>query len=222
MTPLDNPVHGALTSVHDALSISHGGARRYPYAVARYAGLATPAAFGDLRAITEPEDSIRFFTPAALTVPAPWTVTSREPIEQMLATRPLDVPRHELVPLAADDVPAMLELATLTRPGPFFTRTIELGRYLGVKRDGRLVAMAGERLKLDGFTEISGLCTHPGHRGQGYGRSLLAALVDLALGEGKAPFLHVRAGNQARASYERLGFATRAHLHLTVVRRGRY
>jgi ribosomal protein S18 acetylase RimI-like enzyme len=219
VTPLDNPMWEALTSGHAGLAIAHGSARRYPYEIARFAGLATPGAVGDLEPITEPGDVVAFFTTDALALPGGWSLLQQRTIEQMIAGARLPAPRHELVPLADDDVPEMLELAALTQPGPFFARTIETGRYFGVKVDGRLAAMAGERLRLSDFTEISAVCTHPDHQGHGYGRSLVAALVNLTLDEGRAPFLHVKQENGARALYEKLGFTTRADMYLTISRR---
>ena len=110
--------------------------------------------------------------------------------------------------LGAGDVPEMLELAAVTEPGPFFARTIELGLYLGIRDGGRLVAMAGERMLLDDYTEISAVCTAPSHQGRGYARSLMAALMHKVLDEGREPFLHVKQENGARLLYERLGFRT--------------
>jgi ribosomal protein S18 acetylase RimI-like enzyme len=219
VTPLDNPMWAALTTGHAALAIAHGDARRYPYEIARFAGLATPGAIGDLEAITEPGDVVAFFTPDALALPDGWSAELQRTIEQMLATERVPEPRHELVALDTADAPEMLALATLTQPGPFFARTIETGRYFGVKVDGKLAAMAGERLKLDDFTEISAVCTHPDHQGHGYGRSLVAALINLTLDEGRQPFLHVKQENGARALYEKLGFTTRAYMYLTISRR---
>jgi ribosomal protein S18 acetylase RimI-like enzyme len=211
---LDDPVQAALTSRHAALAIEHGAARRYPYAIAAYAA----GPFDDLAAITEPGDQVRLFSRDPLVVPAGWSVQLRKPMEQMVALRAV-AGAHDAEPLGPADVPEMLALAAVAEPGPFFARTIELGRYVGIRRDGRLVAMAGERLKLDGFTEISGVCAHPEHRGRGYGRSLVAALVAAALAEGQVPFLHVTPDNRARALYERLGFTTRTTMHLTAIRR---
>jgi hypothetical protein len=131
MTPLDDPVYEALTSAHASLAITHGNARRYPYEIARWAGLAAPDAFTDLEAITDPADIVAFTSPDAIEPPIGWSLERQRTIEQMVATRRVPAPRHELVALNTADVPAMLELAHLTQPGPFFARTIEMGRYLG-------------------------------------------------------------------------------------------
>src|SRR5262245_23008055 len=112
----------------------------------------------------------------------------------------------------------MLALTAATEPGPFLAETIQMGRYCGIRsNDGRLIAMAGERLKLEGFTEISAICTAPEFRGRGFARTLVAYLVDQTLNEGKMPFLHVKAENGAKILYQKLGFRVRRTIQLTVV-----
>src|SRR5262249_31862821 len=167
----------------------------------------------------EPGEMIAFATRAQLDRPGEWELVRTRQIEQMLATERPGPPRHEPLVLTAADVPEMLELAAATEPGPFFARTRELGLYLGIRDAGELVAMAGERMLLDDYTEISAVCTAPSHQGRGYARSLMAALMRKALDEGRKPFLHVKQENGARMLYERLGFHTSRFLHLTVVQR---
>ncbi|MFD0903600.1 GNAT family N-acetyltransferase [Actinomadura sediminis] len=115
-----------------------------------------------------------------------------------------------VVELGADDVPEMLDLAARTRPGPFCPRTRELGTYVGVRENGALVAMAGERLRPPGWTEVSAVCTAPDARGRGHAARLVRALVTRIAARGERPFLHVAKANAAAiALYERLGFETR-------------
>lgn len=118
--------------------------------------------------------------------------------------------RDDLVELGSEDVPEMLDLAALTRPGPFWRRTHELGRYVGVHHDGRLVAMAGERLRPPGWTEISSVCTAPNFRGRGLAAQVVSTLANGIVDRGERPFLHVAADNAgALALYQRLGFEVR-------------
>ena len=120
-------------------------------------------------------------------------------------------------PLGPDDAAEMLTLATLTRPQPFRERTHELGGFIGVRRDGRLGAMAGQRLRLDGFTELSGVRTHPDFRGQTLADALSRRVVSNILAGGDRAFLHAYAGHEATARlYESLGFAVRAQVIYTV------
>ena len=112
----------------------------------------------------------------------------------------------------------MLALTAATEPGPFLAETIQMGRYFGIRsNDGRLIAMAGERLKLDGFTEISAVCTAPEFRGRGFARTLVAYLVAQTLNEGKMAFLHVKAENGAKILYQKLGFCVRRTIQLIVI-----
>ena len=120
--------------------------------------------------------------------------------------------------LTEADAPAMLALATLTKPGPFRLRTRELGPFIGVKRDGALVAMGGRRLRVDGFTELSGLCTHPDHRGKGYAAALARVIVGEILATGEGAFLHAFADHaDSIAFYRRMGFEVRAPVTYTIL-----
>jgi predicted GNAT family acetyltransferase len=114
----------------------------------------------------------------------------------------------------------MLDLTALTKPGPFGPRTHELGYYVGIRDGGKLVAMAGERLKVPGYTEISAVCTHPDHLGKGYAAALMSEIMRSIRARGEKPFLHVRGDNsRAIAIYERLGFHTRWQGHFAVLRK---
>jgi predicted GNAT family acetyltransferase len=146
---------------------------------------------------------------------------SRAPCHQMVAEAltPGEA-GFPIVELTDADAPEMLALATLTKPGPFVARTHELGRFVGIKQRGRLVAMAGERLRPEGFTEVSGVCTHPDHRGRGYAGGLVRAVAGAILARGETPFLHTFSSNaSAIALYESLGFVLRRVITMKVISR---
>lgn len=147
--------------------------------------------------------------------PSPrWRKVYDEPCAQMVSTRAPE-PSGRTVTLGAGDVDEMLALTELTRPGPFLARTHEVGRYRGVRQDGALVAMAGERFRLAGWTEVSAVCTHPGVQGRGHGARLTGDVVAGIASRGEQAFLHVVLSNTtARRVYERLGFMERAVLQV--------
>ena len=212
---LDNPVWGALTTAQQSMARSFGWARRFPNDVSPLAALQNPtrAAFSDLCTLVSPQESVGLFMREPIEVPGEWEITRSRPIDQMVFTE--SAPSTEsasgidppLEILNRANAPEMLALAGVTEPGPFLVNTIQMGRYFGIRSsDGQLIAMAGERLRLEGFTEISAVCTAPHFRGRGHARTLVAFLVARILREGKIPFLHVKAENGAKALYEKLGF----------------
>ena len=136
----------------------------------------------------------------------------------MICDASLDSPPLAPLPLGTTDVPEMLELTAATDPGPFLPQTIQMGSYVVIRAsDGRLVAMAGERLQSTAFAEISAVCTLPEFRGQGYARALVTFLVAQILATGKTPFLHVKSENGAKVVYRKIGFRLRAEIWLTVI-----
>ena len=141
--------------------------------------------------------------------PAGWEVLMIGEGVQMTGERLEVAPEPEAVPLGHADVPDMLDLTARTKPGPFLPRTYELGTYLGIRRQGTLVAMAGERLHPEGWTEISAVCTDEAWRGQGLGSRLIRAVGAGIRARGEIPFLHAVATNPAIALYEQLGFRLR-------------
>jgi predicted GNAT family acetyltransferase len=156
-----------------------------------------------------------------VTPPEEFKILLAETAEQMIGT-PAEspVPGVDIVTLGAADVPAMMALTELTKPGPFSTRTHELGTFLGIRIDGQLVAMAGERMKPANYTEMTAVCVHPSHRGRGYGQMLLAAISRQIAARGEIPFLHVFSNNDAAiALYRRQGMEIRRRLYVTVLQR---
>jgi ribosomal protein S18 acetylase RimI-like enzyme len=221
--PLDYPIWTALTTRQAVLAEGGALARRYPVPIAPFAAIADSSAdsFAALGALMSPSDIAVLFTPDAVTLPDNFKILLAETGEQMLGT-PAEAPAHgvEIARLGVDDVPAMLELTALTKPGPFSVRTQELGTFLGIRVDGQLAAMAGERMKPGNHTEITAVCVHPSHRGRGYGQILLSAVSRQIVARGEIPFLHVFTSNEsAIALYRRQGMEIRRRLHVTVLKR---
>jgi predicted GNAT family acetyltransferase len=161
------------------------------------------------------------FTPDPVTAAAEFKILLAETAEQMIGAPAQSPPGGvEIVTLGANDVAAMMALTELTKPGPFSLRTHELGTFLGIRIDGQLVAMAGERMKPAEYTEITAVCVHPSHRGRGYGQMLLAAISRQITARGEIPFLHVFSNNEsAIALYRRQGMEIRRRLHVTVLQK---
>ena len=181
------------------------------------------AASGDLRALDAlPADDIVLPTLERVAVPPGWRRTLEFPVLQMVADGVGALgPEPFGTRLTLADVPAMLELVSRAQPGPFAPRTIELGGYVGVRHEGRLVAMAGRRVAPTGWTEISGVCTHPDFRGRGHGRRLLLEVLRGIRTEGRRGFLTVLETNPATGLYESLGFAARRRFVLARLARER-
>ncbi|MFI1583390.1 GNAT family N-acetyltransferase [Embleya sp. NPDC020630] len=210
---LDNAVYTSLTGPHAGLAESKGRVRRYPVDVSPFAALPDDpgaADWADLAALAGPGVVVPLANGETLRPPEGWEVVMRVAGVQLLGDVVVGIPDDSLVRLTAADVPEMLDLVARTEPGPFLPRTIELGTYLGVRHNGALIAMAGERLHPPGWTELSAVCTDPAHRGRGLATRLVLALVAGIRGRGETPFLHASAGNaNAIRLYESLGFRLR-------------
>jgi GNAT superfamily N-acetyltransferase len=217
---LDNPIRFALTTDHETLARSHGLARRYPPDVSPLAALLHPTndAFADLRQLVSPDEHVAIFTASPVDVPGDWQIERSRWIDQMICEASLVPPPVAPLPLSSTDVPEMLELTAATEPGPFSPQTIQMGSYFGIRAgDGRLVAMAGERLRSTAFAEISAVCTHPEFRGRGYAQALTTFLAAQIQAAGKIPFLHVKSENGAKRVYQKIGFRVRSAIYLTVI-----
>jgi predicted GNAT family acetyltransferase len=221
MHRLDHPIWTALTTRQRALAEGGALARRYPPAITPFAAMADMSAqsFAALSALMSPSDVAVLFTPDPVTPSAEFKILLAETGEQMVGTSAESSIRGvETVTLGVGDVPAMMELTELTKPGPFGARTHELGTFLGIRADGRLVAMAGERMKSADYTEITAVCVHPDYRGRGYAQMLLGAVARQIVARGEIPFLHVFSHNSsAIALYRRQGMEIRRRLHVTVL-----
>jgi predicted GNAT family acetyltransferase len=130
------------------------------------------------------------------------------------------VATRQAIKLTKKDVPEMLDLLALAQPGPFLPRTIEMGNYYGIRQDGKLVAMAGERIHLQGYCEISAVCTHPNYRGRGYAAGLTTIVAEGIIARQEQPFLHLRPDNHAAMQlYKKLGFHLRSEIQLSLMQR---
>lgn len=209
---LDNPALASLTGPHAHFAERRGRVLRYPLDVSPWLAMPdVPDAddWADLAALAGPGTEVPLSGYAG-EVPDGWEVTFRSEGVQLVDDGVAAAPDPEAVPLGPRDVPEMLDLVRRTRPGPFLARTVELGTYLGIRREGVLVAMAGERLRPPGWTEISAVCTDPGHRGEGLAARLIRAVAHGVRERGETPFLHASARNtNALRLYESLGFRQR-------------
>jgi predicted GNAT family acetyltransferase len=218
--PLDRPAWTALHTRQLGLARGQGAALRYDAEHAIFAAVgdhasASLAALGTLIEATGP--AIVLQKDPLPPVPGTRVATHRMGVQMVAET--LSGPGElEFLELGDADAGEMLALATLTEPGPFFARTHRLGHFIGIRDAGRLVAMAGERMKPDGFTEVSGVCTHPDWRGRGYAGGLMRVVAARIAARGETPFLHAYADNQgAIALYESLGFRLRCNVNVTVL-----
>lgn len=221
--PLDHPIWNALTSTQSDLAEGDALARRFPPAIVPFAALAenSPANFAALGALMSRSDQAVLFTLEPVAAPPEFKVYLATTGEQMMGAPAEPSARGvEIVTLAAGDSRGMLELTKLTRPGPFTLRTHELGTFLGIKVNGQLVAMAGERMKPGNYTEITAVCVHPDYRGRGYAQILLGAVSRQMVARGEIPFLHVFSDNAAAiALYRRQGMEIRRRIYVTVLGR---
>ena len=219
---LDRPIWSALNSAHSKLAEGDELARRYPREISPFAAMCeiTIEAYESLKNLISDGEQVALFTPELLNPPKTLQIVRRIECDQMISTKTLakgswgkQISRMELA-----DVPEMLDLAEITKPGPFGTRTHELGTYLGIRDGGKLVAMAGERMRFDGFVEVSAVCVHPEHRGNGYARTLTTTVMQEIRRSGAVPFLHVIHANVHAASlYRQLGFVNRMDGWTTVL-----
>ena len=219
---LDRPVWSALATRHAAFAVGGDRARRFAPDINPLAGARddTVESLAELARLVPADGPLLLLQADAVVLPAGMVAASELPGVQMVLDRLAEVPLEpRIVALSAEaDGPAMLALAKLTNPGPFSTRTPELGEFFGVVEGGALIAMAGERLKHPGYSEISGVCTHPDARGRGLARSLSAHVAGRILERGETPYLHAYASNTpAIALYASLGFRLRAEMRVAAI-----
>ena len=222
---LDDPAWNALTGPHTALAVGDDRARRYPPDMSPFASVAdrgSDADWGRLAGLVGPDTTLGVFADAA---PEGWeAVAGYDCYQYVFEGGDLPAPPAlgddaRLVPLGEGDVAEALDLVERTRPGPFLPRTIDFGGYHGVRVGDRLAAMAGQRMRPDGWCEVSAVCSDPEWRGRGFALQVMLAVMRGILDRGERPFLHVETVNErAVAVYERLGFTRRKRLTVLVCR----
>ncbi len=218
---LTNPTYYALSGPQLELAEVRGRVLRYQPEVAPFLGLPDEPTEQDWADATEllGDGHVAAMMRPDPSLPASIKLVQQFGLVQLVAPDAFGVEDPDAVVLGPDDVPEMVALTALTDPGPFRTRTIECGRYLGLRRDGELIAMAGERQRLPGFVEISAVCTHPEHRGQGLATRLIRAIAAGIEQSGARPFLHTGATNAtAIRLYEALGFTISNRMAVTIVK----
>ncbi|WP_242108447.1 GNAT family N-acetyltransferase [Luteimonas aquatica] len=211
---LDNPFWSSLRTRHAGIAQRAGEAARYSADFAPFLGIAHARAAGDadLAALVAPGERVYLLGVAPARPPAGWRLEVLRPLAQMVC--PAAIAAVDGPEIAALETPAhradVLALTARVYPHYFRARTIEMGRYVGIYRDGCLAAMAGERLGMDALQEVSAICTHPDFNGRGYARRLTAMLCNANLAAGRLPFLHVSHENpRAEQLYARIGFRHR-------------
>lgn len=220
--PLDRPIWSALTTRQASLAVGANGALRFApgYGVFAASVDQSPESLAAITALDRPEGVICTVEADPVPVPPGLRLVKAATLAQMVLVELAPARARDIAveSLTGADAPAMLALATLTEPGPFFDKTHRLGDFFGVKQDGRLLAMAGERMKPDGFTEVSGVCAHPDARGRGYAGALMRAVIEQILARGETAFLHSYADNVgAIGLYRSLGFEVRSDMAMTML-----
>ncbi|MEE8398385.1 MAG: GNAT family N-acetyltransferase [Desulfobacterales bacterium] len=219
---LDNPIWHALNSHHRHLALRGDIAVRYAKEIFAVAALPQSNSPGleDLARLVEVGEITSLFGGSLPENLAGWEVLQDTHLPQMVCEDLKPSTPVDAIELTAEDVPDMRALVALAQPGPFQRRTIEMGYYLGLRKEGQLVAMAGQRMHLTGFCEISAVCTHPDHRGRGYAGALTTMQAEFILARGETPFLHLAPTNDAAMRlYEKLGFRHNKKIRLSILKR---
>ena len=224
MNPLDRPVWSSLCTAHAELSLGDDLARRYEPDVNRFASARddSEAALQALARLVQPSDPVFVLQVPDIRIPSDLIAIKQATGVQMIAEAPVAPPDEaaDIVALSDRDAAEMLALATLTEPGPFLRHTHRMGCFFGIRIDGRLAAMAGERFHFPGYTEVSGVCTHPDFRGRGLAKRLSRHVAAGIAARGETAFLHAWKSNEAAiALYRALGFRWRCDVNVAVLER---
>jgi len=221
---LDNPVWNALITGNKQFSNSDGQVKYFDEKISPFIGLKEYSAenFQRLHELIPHDNPIGFVSPVAVKIPETWKVLGNISAFQMVYDQPEPPAEIEavMVPLTREHIPEMLALTRLTNPGPFTERTIEFGHYQGIFQDGKLAAMAGQRLNPSPYAEISAVCTHPDYLGKGYAKQLMLSQIRRIKTASGTPFLHVRTDNErAIKIYEHSGFSTRKEMYIYFIKK---
>lgn len=231
MAVLDNPSWHALAGAQREFGIVGERAARYRPDISPIGAVAdgSAAALRELAGIVPSGAFVALFSPGAIKgeLQTLWRQAAVAPLSQWICPQPVAAPVREtaIVDLGAADAEAMYRLTKATDPGPFEMATHQLGDYVGIRADGELVAMAGERIRIEGaecaYREVSAVCTDAAYQGRGYAQALVAEIARRQQAAGAVPFLHVRDGSPAEAQairvYAKLGFVKRADIAMTIL-----
>jgi len=221
---LDNPLFNALLTGCKHFAEGSDDVKYFPKEVSPFAGtrdLSTDS-IAALYNMLPADRIVALITARQLEIPGQWTVIHQSAVYQMMGDKVLlpAADHEEIVTLTNNDVAQMLTLTKLTNPGPFEERTIEFGNYTGIFNGDKLVAMAGQRLHIDDYLEVSAVCTDPDHLGKGYARALIFHQIKKIRAMGKTPILHVRTDNtRAIEVYKTLGFTIRQQLNVRILKK---
>lgn len=224
MHELDRPVWSSLDTYHAPLSEGGALARQFAPDINLFASARDDSdeALTALTALVGVGKKVFVLQVPEIIVPRGFRVAKAAKGVQMVATGGLshEMSNDDFLSLGDSDASEMMALAKLTDPGPFLPRTHSMGAFIGVRIDGRLAAMAGERLRMPGYTEVSGVCTHPDFRGRGLAGRLSTSVAFAIKARGEQPFLHAWKTNLSAISlYERLGFHIRTEVNVAVLER---
>jgi len=223
---LDNPVWNALISGNKQLAFGNDQVRYFSPEVSPFVGLRdkNDKQFQMLYDIIPHDGPVGFVSSVEMETPQMWKLIQPNKAFQMVFEQSVDAPVAvaDILPLTEEHIPQMLALTKLTNPGPFVGRTIDFGHYYGIFEDDKLVAMAGQRLHIGKYAEISAVCTHPDHLGRGYAKQLLLSHIHRIKAANNVPILHVRTDNhRALSVYQNLGFKARAIIHFNILKKNK-
>lgn len=223
MHELSNPVWESLCTRQKDFNIGDEEIRFYPADVSPFLAVKNWDE-KDMQALTEriPTRSFSMVVENEVNLPPSFDIIFAIPLYQMVCKdlHPSETTGIEIHELSYEHVLQMLALTAMTKPGPFYEKTIDLGNYIGIFDKDNLVAMAGERMKLTGYTEVSAICTHPDHLGKGYASALFSRASEQIVKDGCHPFLHVRTDNaRAIRIYEKFGYKIRSKMFFSVFKK---